>query len=488
MARHPRLLKPKPPSQAKPPHSAPRKRPRTALVLIALVAIAGSSVYSVPQIRAWYHAAAAERARRRGDYPVEYRHRKDCLEVWSDSPEAYFLAARAARRAGDFRAAEQLLARCARLQWVPEAVHGEELLLRLGRGDAGIDPAELFACAQTMEADQPELPLTLEAATRSYLQSYRLIDVQQVLNFWLERDPRSVPALLYRGWVLASLYQTDAALADYRQALTLDPDSEEARLRLAETLWQARQPEAALEHFQVLERRQPGNPAVLLGLARCERGTGQASESRRVLDRLLGPGQLRAVRALSEAVREGRPPSSALEAANWYRQAVASAPYDLRGQPQYVVTLFVAALVERSKLAMEEDQNGQAETWLRQAVTLDPFNYPAINQLAYCLERLGRQEAAQQYRARLKTLRADQERLLQVTRAITEHPHDPALRTEAGVILLRNGQPRDGLRWLYSAVHEDPRHRPAHEALARYYEATHQADKAAYHQKSSQKK
>ena len=49
-------------------------------------------------------------------------------------------------------------------------------------------------------------------------------------------------------------------------------------------------------------------------------------------------------------------------------------------------------------------------------------------------------------------------------------PHDPALDYEIGMVFLRNGRDKDGVRWLGYALLEDPKHRPAHRALAKYYE------------------
>jgi tetratricopeptide (TPR) repeat protein len=468
------------------PKRAVRPRPTRALAgLLALAVIGASGAYSARHVAAWYHSWAAGRALVRGDFREEYRHRAASLRVWADSAQAYFLAARAARRAGDLANAEKLLARCAELKWVPDAVHQEQLLLRLQRGDQHLDPAELLGCARAMDDCQPELPQVLEAATRAYLRDYRLLEVQECLTFWLEREPNNVQALLYRGWVLDTLLQPEASEADYRHVLALEPENDQARLRLAEALARAKRPEEALACYRALQLRQPANPAVVLGLAQCRRDMGDLTDARALLDRLLEPERLRLTRDLAASLREGRAPGREITAAAWYQQAVAVAPYDLRGQPQYVVSLMLRALVERAKLAQEQDQDARAEEWLRLALDLDPYDYQAVGQLAQCLERRSRTLEARACRARLDKLRADQQRLLELTRNIMDKPHEPALRWEAGIILLRNGQPRDGLRWLYSALGENPRYRPAHEALARHFESVHQADRAAYHRKQA---
>ena len=61
--------------------------------------------------------------------------------------------------------------------------------------------------------------------------------------------------------------------------------------------------------------------------------------------------------------------------------------------------------------------------------------------------------------------------------------HDPAPRLEAGRILLRLGKAPEGLRLLRTALLEDPRHRPTHQALADYYERAGNRERAARHRR-----
>ena len=61
----------------------------------------------------------------------------------------------------------------------------------------------------------------------------------------------------------------------------------------------------------------------------------------------------------------------------------------------------------------------------------------------------------------------DLDRLDELTRQISIAPHNADLRFEAGQIMLRNGQETEGLRWLASALQEDPSHAAA---MAEYQE------------------
>src|SRR5262249_43872416 len=82
---------------------------------------------------------------------------------------------------------------------------------------------------------------------------------------------------------------------------------------------------------------------------------------------------------------------------------------------------------------------------------------------------------------RLKRVDTDLARIANLNRAIARAPHDPALRCEAGRILLRNGLEAEGLRWLESALAENPRDAPTHQAPADHYERIGSAERAAQH-------
>src|SRR5207237_9485348 len=68
-----------------------------------------------------------------------------------------------------------------------------------------------------------------------------------------------------------------------------------------------------------------------------------------------------------------------------------------------------------------------------------------------------------------------------MNRLIPKAPHDPALHHEMGTILLMMGKDKLALHWLHSALREDPEYRPAHEALADYYNRAGDAAQAARH-------
>jgi Tfp pilus assembly protein PilF len=89
--------------------------------------------------------------------------------------------------------------------------------------------------------------------------------------------------------------------------------------------------------------------------------------------------------------------------------------------------------------------------------------------LYLCLQQQGKRDEAKETLAQLERVTADLRRLTELTKEVARGSRDPALRCEVGMIFLKNGQDKEGLRWLASALQEDPAHRPTCQALADYY-------------------
>lgn len=404
-----------------------------ALVLLALIGVAGYAAGW--HLWAEYHLRASRQALERCDLAQAREHLDLCLRARPNSAEAHLLAAQAARRAGAYEDAEQHLEECKRLQGVTEAYDLERLLLRAQRGD--LSGAERYLLA-LLKNNHPDSVLILEALAQGYLKTFHLRGALHCLNEWLDHQPDRVSALLWRGQTYEYLRRYPDALPDYRKAVALDPNHTEARLRLAALLLHFHQPSEAVGHYQQLRQEQPTNPNVLLGLARCYRELGQHQEARPLLDALL-----------------------------------AERPNDAQ------------ALCERGKLAQEAGQMAEAEAWFRQAVAQAPYERDPNYSLYRCLSQADKHTEAKKYLDRMNQIDEDLNRLNAVSQQAMDSPHDPSLRYEAGIILLRNGQEQDGLRWLIRALHEDPRHQPTHAALADYYERIGKADLAAYHRRLS---
>jgi tetratricopeptide (TPR) repeat protein len=397
---------------------------RAALTVVAVLTLAllvwtGFVVYR--QLAAGRHRREAEQALEKGDLGRARAHLELCLEAWPNSGEIHYLTARTARRQGAYDDANRHLGVCRRLGWPDEAIRLERALLEAEQQEPTLVESYLLSC---VHKDHPDAVLILEALTRGYLKSFQMLRALECLDLWLHRQPNAVQALLWRGEVRERLDRYEPALDDLRQAVRLEPEAEESRLRLARLLSRARLFKEALPHYEQLHERRPGDAEVLLGLASCQRRLSRQEDARQLLDMLLA------------------------------------------AQPRHA-----QALSERGQLALEAGQLNEAEEWLRRAVAAAPYEREAVYALGQCLFRQeGKEAEAQQWLARLERIDADLKRMTVVMKDITRSPRDPELRTEAGVLLLRNGQEKEGLRWLESALRLDSRHPSTLQALSDYFE------------------
>jgi tetratricopeptide (TPR) repeat protein len=406
------------------------------MAILACVGLGGAFLFSYA--RAEYHYQAAQRDLERRDYPLALTHVTACLEDRPDSFETHFLAARRARLALDYREADRHLREFRRLGGVKEMFDLERQLTRAQRGDLArvAEPLLLF-----VRRDHPESTQILEALSRGYLQEFRLEEALHCLGLWLDRRPGEVQALLWRGEVWERLIQPGDAIVDYTRALELAPERDEDRLHLAGVLIAARRPVEAADHLLLLVERKMDDPQVLLNLAQCRRLQAKPDEARHLLERVL---------ELS--------PENGM------------------------------AFAERGRLELEADRAAEAEPWLRKAVAQLPYEKDLVYTLSQCLHKTGQNLEAEKYEQRLASINAALDRLDVTLRKVNASSDDPGPRQEAGLIFIQNGQAKEGLRWLSSALRRDPFHGPTHEALADYFDGIGQRGQAAWHRELAHQK
>lgn len=420
---------------------SPRRLGLVIALLLALAAGGFGVCAAARALQASIHVHVAERHLEQSEQR-QCRHHlllardelSRCRELSPSSARIHFLAARTARRLDD-EEAERLLDQAAQLGWVKEAIDLERALAQVQRGDLHpIDGVLLSFVAR----DHPDKTLILEALTRGYLAAYRLNRALSCLDRWLEFQPDNTQALLWRGQTRLLLDRSEAALADYRRVVEGDPEDEEACRKLAELLLSSHQASQALSYFLRWQERQPNDPEALLGLAQCQEELAQTDEARVLLDRLLS------------------------------------------SEPRHA-----AALALRGKLVLNAGQPTEAEGWLRKSLALAPRERAAVFSLYRCLQAQDRQDEARQCLKTLEEIDADLAQLDRLKCAIQKAPHDASLRCQMGRILLRNHQEREALRWLASALKEEPRHAAAHVALADYYQQAGDRRRAAYHRQQA---
>jgi tetratricopeptide (TPR) repeat protein len=415
------------------------RRPWRSLAVLLLVVLIGVGLtLGSMHLRALYHLHAARLAVEQYHSDEAHDHLKACLQTWPENGEALFLAARTARRLGTLDEAEAFLRQAQQLRGQGEDMVLERVLLDVQRGE--VDRLASY-CRALVDRGHAATPLILEAMTRGYINLYRLQEAENVLELWGERQPDNPQAAYLLGLIYEERSRPSDAAASYRHAVELDPAYLDARLRLGGRLLDTGQGAEALPHLEFLWRRRPDNPQLQVYLARCKDMLGQQAEAEKLLDDLLA-----------------RQPNLA------------------------------AALLERGTLAVRAGQLEQAERCLRQAATLDPGDFQIHYQLYQCLEQRGKAEEARALQLHLKEIEADIRRIQEIVGVqMQQNPHDANLHYEAGMISLRAGAAKEGLRWLQSALRENPRHVAAHKALASYYQKTGEPGRAMQHQELARK-
>jgi tetratricopeptide (TPR) repeat protein len=396
------------------------RSPRLWAAVILLGLVAAGIALAAPQLTAWYHLRAAHSALERYHNPEAVRHLQECLRIWPADPDVLLLAARAARRGRSHEEAERFLEKYQQARGLDEAGSFEQLLLSAERR---VDQVAAV-CRHHVEHGHPDAPLILEALTRGYLRQYRLGEARFCLDRWRQLQPDNVQALCFEGELHLDYEHARTAAADsYRQALQLDPEHEEARLGLAIALVENKRFAEAAEQIELLRAAQPDNLRLAVGLAECRDALGDAAA-----------------------------------AGNLVESVLARDPH------------YAPALALRGRLAAAAGDYATAEDWLRQALARNPADYQARYHLVLCLHRNGKDDEAKRQKDQVEQMKDDLKRFEElINKEIRHRPLDPTLHYQLGQLLLRSGHQAEGLRWLHSALRQDPQYTPARQALAEHY-------------------
>jgi tetratricopeptide (TPR) repeat protein len=345
------------------------------------------------------------------------------------------LAARIARLRGDHAEAERALGHCGAGADMSDSLQLEWRLLRCQQGEVDELAPGLLAL---VDRDHAESSAVLEALAACYMRQTRYHEALSCLDRWVERDPDSVRARHWRGWVNNQIDHRAGAIRDYERLLELQPNRADVRQHLAEILVDSSQHDEALPHLERLHAEQPYNPDVVVPLARCWMLQGLTAEARGLLDSVL-------------------------------------ARY-----PNHFEALF-----QRGNLELNAGQFSDAERWLRQAVEQKPSSAEAHYALYRCLQpRPNQQQEAEKQRRRWEQVAATQARLRRLLRTeLADNPNNPELAGEAGELFLRIGEDQRGLFWLHRALRLKPGHAATLRALIAYYEGANDQDKVAQYRR-----
>jgi tetratricopeptide (TPR) repeat protein len=400
------------------------------LVLVGLgVALGGTQAW------AWYHLEAARTALARYHPQAARGHLAACLQVWPFSIRGHLLASQAARQSGDHAEADRQLRAGQRLL----GGSSDDIALQwalLQAADGNVREVEEYL--QRRSEQEPELaPLIWEALAEGYIRVYRILDALPCLEHWLRVDPDNLRARELRGLAYQNGRSAHKGAEDFRRVLEQDPTREETRWRLVLCLLDMGSYDEALPHLERIAREKPNDPDVQVRLARCHNMLGRGDQARQLLDAVLA------------------------------------------AHPDHGL-----ALRTRAQFALADRQPEPAERWLERATQVWPNDYQTRWLLVQALQQQHKDEQARAQLRLAEELKDRAERLGELrSRKLSEQPLDPALHYEMGLLLLRAGHDQAGEGWLQSALSLDADYRPAHAALADYYERHGDATRAAEHRR-----
>ena len=416
-----------------------RRHPGRALLFLGLVAVLATSA-AVLGTWLWFarHLSAARDEVARGHNAAARPHLEACRSLRPDHREVLLLWARVARRSGQWDDAEATLNQYWERYGDDDALVSERLLLRATKGEVEAVGAQLLA---RLKAGGAEARLAREALVTGLLYRFRWAEAEGLLGEWLASAPDDTAGLLLKGKLEEQRQQFAPAAQTYRRVVELDPEHDEARLRLTTLLLANRFGEEALGHLEVLRQRLPDHPEVAVQWARALALQGRTAESR-------------------AAIRGA-----------------------LNAHPDYP-----AALAEHGGFALLDGDEETAERDLARAAGLAPGNVAIRAQYALALARNGKADEAAKQQAAIDRLKADGERITALIEGpLQARPNDPAVPHEIAQIALRAGQVREALRWYEQALRIDPDHLPTHRVLAALYHELENPALAAKHRAIAQR-
>jgi tetratricopeptide (TPR) repeat protein len=140
----------------------------------------------------------------------------------------------------------------------------------------------------------------------------------------------------------------------------------------------------------------------------------------------------------------------------------------------------VPGLIARGQLAFRRGQFARGEQALRPAAELAPFEPEVYLFLSFCLRSQGKVEEAALYFNRYRKLSEERAHVRELMlRLIDEGRLEAAIPYQIAMILMRNGQVEEGVRWLRAALRLDPGFQPALSALREHSGSVGEPGRAA---------
>jgi tetratricopeptide (TPR) repeat protein len=330
-----------------------------------------------------------------------------------------------ARRNHDYVVAEQLLDACWSLPGFKSQIVLESQLLAVQQGDL----RDERMLRLRIKEGKPDGQLIVEALAKGLLATFRWEEAATLAESMLEQQPSNASAYWLRGMAREQMQQVLLARLDFEKALALEPSAYEIRRSLAGLLHQQGYVRPAMEHYQSMLLERPDDSKVMLALARCLQDDACLVDAERIIAAVLA------------------------------------------NQPE-----LVEGLVERSRVALRQQDFEAAEKSLRQAVAISPDHIDANRLLRLVLQAQDRVDPtlenhikeSERHQAKLRE-RQSQSKL------------NFECLSDIGHWMLRTGQEEEAAGWFYMALKENADHAPAHLGLMEYFGKRGQSIRSQMH-------
>jgi tetratricopeptide (TPR) repeat protein len=164
-------------------------------------------------------------------------------------------------------------------------------------GEAHLKLAETFERMDNLRSAHPEYIRAADAlpdnrqlqikATRILLMNGRFDDAKARAESLLKKNPKDIDAMLLRANAMASLRDTDGAIADIEEALKLDPSSGAALVSMGAVRLRSGDAKQAEAAFRQAIAAAPGDPEARLALASFFMAAGRTVEAEATLKEVL---------------------------------------------------------------------------------------------------------------------------------------------------------------------------------------------------------
>jgi tetratricopeptide (TPR) repeat protein len=338
------------------------------------------------------------------------------FEAWfGPDGESEFLWARLDRKRGNWTGVRDHLLRARDLKHPVNVLEREQWLTLAQSGQIRDAEPHLPRLLTDPRNDGAEI---CEAFVNGYFINRRMVDAARLLDAWIADFPKDAEPLLIRGKIRAEQQFLKEAESDLRAAHTLDPNSRDIALELADVLVLERKIESALEIYRTLATADPSKVRARLGVVKC----------------------LRLLNRLDEAL------------------AAAKEILDRDASDR-------EALVERGLAELELSRYQDATETLLRALKINPRSLVVRQALARAYRATGELSRAQEHAEYVAEAQAALAKADQLAERAADRPNDADLRYEIGMIYLKYAVPERGVQWLKSALNCDPNHQAARRAL-----------------------